>query len=118
MTYNSNGIDPVPTSAYPTLIPGSGTTTPTLPEAWECWAVLHPFSPLQSNSTPADKGNPFSELCVAYITYQEGEFLSAQITGISGRTWWYVVTNTATFVSTDRRPPTTAVNMGWTLPTT
>ena len=118
MTYNSNGIDPVPTSAYPTLIPGSGTSTPTLPSAWECWAVLHPFSPLQSNSTPADKGNPFSELCVAYINYQEGEFLSAQITGISGRTWWYVVTNTATFVSTDRRPPTTAVNMGWTLPTT
>ena len=118
MTYNADSIDPIPTSEYPTLTPSPATTTPTVPSAWQCFALLHPFSPLQSNSTPTDEGNPFFELCVAYINYQEGEFLSAQITGISGRKWWYLINNSGTFVSTNGQTPTTPVNMGWTLPTT
>jgi hypothetical protein len=118
MTYNVNNVDPIPPSEYPTLIPSNGTTPPSLPSAWECYALLHPFSPLQSNSTPADKNNPFFELCMAYINYQEGEFLSAMIKGISGRKWWYVINKSGTFVSTNGQPPTTPVNMGWTLPST
>jgi hypothetical protein len=118
MTYNANNVDPVPTSEYPTFKPASGTTPPSLPKAWECYALLHPFSPLQSNSTPADKGNPFFELCVAYINYQKDSFLSAQITGISGRTWWYLIDKFGTYVSTNGQKPTTPVNMGWTLPDT
>lgn len=86
MTYKANNTDPISPSEYPTFQPGTGTP-PVLPSAWECCALLHPFSPIQSNSTPTDKNNPFFELCIAYINYQEGEFLSAQITGISGRAW-------------------------------
>jgi len=119
MTYNANDVDPIPLSEYPTLQPSPGTgTPPPLPSAWECYALLHPFSPLQSNSTPADAANPFFELCVAYINYSEGNFLSAQITGISGRKWWYLINNSGTFVSTNGQTPTTPVNMGWTLPGT
>ncbi len=119
MTYNTNNVDPVPSSNYPTLTPApAGGTPPTLPAAWECYALLHPFSPLQSNSTPTDKANPFFELCIAYINYSEGEFLSAQITGISGRKWWYLINKTGTYVSTNGQAPTTPVNMGWTLPST
>lgn len=118
MTYNTNNVDPIPQSEIPSLQPSTVTTPPPLPSAWECYALLHPFSPLQSNSTPADQGNPFFELCVAYINYSEGEFLSAQITGISGRTWWYLIDKSGTFVSTDGTSPTTQVDMGWTLPGT
>ena len=118
MTYNSNDVDPIPVSEYPVLKPSPTTTPPSVPSAWECYAVLHPFSPLQSNSTPADSANPFFELCVAYINYSEGNFLSAQITGISGRKWWYLINNSGTFLSTNGQTPTTKVNMGWTLPST
>ena len=119
MTNNTSNLDPVPTSDYPTLAPAPpGGTPPSLPSAWECYALLHPFSPIQSNSTPTDKGNPFFELCIAYINYSEGEFLSAQITGISGRKWWYLINKTGTYVSTNGQTPTTPVNMGWTLPST
>ena len=116
MTYNANNVDPVPTSEYPTFTPVSGTTPPDLPKAWECYALLHPFSPLQSNSSPADEGNPFFELCVAYINYKHDEFFSAQITGMSGRTWWYLIDKFGTYVSTNGESPTTRVDMGWTLP--
>ena len=118
MTYNPTNVDPIPPSEYPTLQPSTAASAPALPSAWECYALLHPFSPPQSNSTPADRGNPFFELCIAYINYQEGEFLSAQITGISGRKWWYLINNSGTFVSTNGQSPTTQVNMGWTLPST
>ena len=118
MTNNTNNVDPIPPSEYPTLQPAPGTTPPPLPSAWECYALLHPFSPPQSNSSPADLDNPFFELCIAYINYQEGEFLSAQILGSSGRKWWYLINQSGTFVSTNGQPPTTAVNMGWTLPGT
>ena len=118
MSYNANNGDPIPPSEYPTLTPSTATTPPNLPSEWECYALLHPFSPLQSNSTPADKGNPFFELCVAYINYSAGNFLSAQITGISGRKWWYLINKSGTFVSTNGQSPTTPANMGWTLPGT
>lgn len=118
MTYNANNIDPIPTSEYPTFQPSNVTTAPSLPKNWECYALLHPFSPLQSNSTPADKANPFFELCIASIVYSENDFFSAQLTGISGRKWWYLINKNGTFVSTDGTSPTTAVEMGWTLPGT
>lgn len=118
MTYSANNVDPVPSSEYPTLATSPTTTPPSTPSAWECYAVLHPFSPLQSNSTSADKANPFFELCIACINYSEGNFLSAQITGISGRKWWYLIDKTGTYVSTNGQKPTTSANMGWTLPTT
>ncbi len=118
MTYNASNVDPVPTSEYPTFQPVSGTTPPSLPNTWECYALLHPFSPLQSNSTPADKANPFFELCIAYIVYQKDDFFSAQITGISGRKWWYLINQTGTYISTDGTSPTTPVDMGWTMPST
>jgi hypothetical protein len=119
MTYKANELDPIPQSEYPTLQPYTGFA-PVLPPAWECYALLHPFSPLQSNSTPADQNNPFFELCVAYINYQEGEFLSAQITGISGRQWWYIIDANGTYLSTGGQPPSVSdqVNVGWTLPDT
>ena len=34
MTYNSNNVDPVPTSEYPTFTPVIATTPPDMPEAW------------------------------------------------------------------------------------
>ncbi|HEX8071787.1 MAG TPA: hypothetical protein VF546_17700 [Pyrinomonadaceae bacterium] len=119
MTYEANNVDPIPPSEYPTLQP-STASPPVLPSAWECVALLHPFSPVQSNSTPADQNTPFFELCVAYINYQEGQFLSAQIQGASGRTWWYVVDANGTYLSTDGQPPplTNPINIGWTLPDT
>ena len=118
----ANNVDPIPPSEYPTLQPFAGPP-PVLPSAWECYALLHPFAPLQSNSTSPDLHNPFCELCIAYINYQEGEFLSAQITGISGRTWWYIITPNGTYISygTWLQPPSppsagSQVGMGWTLP--
>ena len=117
MNDKANNVDPIPPFEYPTFQPFTGTP-PVLPAAWECVALLHPFSPLQSNSTPADQNNPFFELCMAYINYQEGEFLSAQITGISGRTWWYIIDPNGTYVSTNEQPPSLEdqVDVGWTLP--
>ncbi|HKQ06867.1 MAG TPA: hypothetical protein VJ464_17165 [Blastocatellia bacterium] len=117
MNYKEQNVDPIPPSEYPTFQPCTGVP-PVLPSAWECVALLHPFSPLQSNSTSTDQNNPFFELCVAYINYQEGQFLSAQITGISGRTWWYVIYPWGTYLSTDIQPPNCPVDMGWTLPDT
>lgn len=117
MTNGVNNLDPVSASDYPTLQPFTGSA-PGLPSAWECVALLHPFSPIQSNSTQADKDSPFFELCVAYINYQEGEFLSAQLAGSSGRQWWYLIDAGGTFVSTDGTPPQTEVDMGWALPGT
>jgi hypothetical protein len=41
----------------------------------------------------------------AYINYQEGEFLSAQITGISGRQWWYIIDSQGTYLATGGQRP-------------
>jgi len=117
MLKEMNNPDPVSASDYPTLQPFTGTF-PNLSPAWECVALLHPFSPIQSNSTQADKDSPFFELCVAYINYQQGQFLSAQLAGSSGRMWWYIITPNETLVSTNGTSPHTQVDMGWTLPNT
>src|SRR5215212_7590986 len=124
MSNGSNNPDPIPVVAYPTLQPVT-SAPPVLPQGWECLAVLHPFSPLQSNSTPTDEASPFFELCVASIVFQANEFLSAQITGISGRMWWYVVApDGTTFLSTSGDPntppsnPGNQVDVGWSLPGT
>jgi hypothetical protein len=85
-----------------------------MPTAWTCTALLHPFSPPLSNNPQAD--NPFFQLCVATITYMEGQFLSAQIAGCTFGTWWYVVTPGGTQLSTDQGATWTNVDMGWTLP--
>jgi hypothetical protein len=117
MSNASSNPDPVPPSAYPTFQPFTGDP-PVLPPAWECYALLHPFSPLQSNSTPADAETPFFELCAAYINYQEGVFFSAQMTGSSGRNWWYFIDADGTFLSSDEGNSWNPVDLGWTLPGT
>lgn len=117
MSNELSNPDPVPPSAYPTLQPFTGNP-PVLPPAWECLALLHPFSPIQSNSTPADAATPFFELCAAYINYQQGVFLSAQLTGSSGRNWWYIIDTNGTALSTDEGNSWNPVDLGWTLPDT
>jgi hypothetical protein len=57
-----------------------------MPAAWQCVALLHPFSPPPSSDPQPD--TPFFQLCVATITYVEGKYLSAQIAGCSYGTWW------------------------------
>lgn len=109
-------IDPVPQSAYPSLSPHPGTQ-PVLPAYWTCQAVLHPFSPIQSNSTDADKASPFFEICIATIDYAEGIGMNACLLGSSGRKWWYKITPSQTSVSTDG-VIYTPVDLGWTLPGT
>ena len=112
----TNCVDPIPESEYPSLQPYTGSK-PTLPQYWKCTAVLHPFSPLQSNSTPADRESPFFEVCTASVSYAEGEGLNALLVGKSGRKWWYKVTPTQTTVSTDgvHYAP---IDLGWSLPST
>ncbi|WP_291287530.1 hypothetical protein [Flavobacterium sp.] len=112
----STCVDPIPDSRYPVLEPFSGQK-PRLPQFWKCTCVLHPFSPIQSNSTPADQASPFFEICTATVYYAEGLGLNALLVGSSGRRWWYRVTPTQTEVSTDgiRYTP---INLGWKIPTT
>lgn len=118
MNNKQQNVDPVPPSVYPTFQPFTGRP-PILPSTWECLAVLHPFSPPQSNSTPSDKLTPFFELCIAHIVYSKGIELSVKIHGSSGRTWWYVISSLGTFLSTNLSVfPHTKVDMGWTLPDT
>ncbi|HEX7955302.1 MAG TPA: hypothetical protein VF508_00025, partial [Pyrinomonadaceae bacterium] len=115
MTYQPNSADPIPQSEYPVLQPFAGAP-PTLPEAWQCVALLHPFSPpLSTDPTP---DSPFYQLCVASITYQEDLFFSAQIAGCSYGTWWYIVDVSGTSLSTDGGVTWNQVDVGWTLPTT
>lgn len=108
--------DPINESQYPQLEPFSGSQ-PLLPTYWKCTAVLHPFSPLQSNSTPADQASPFFEICIASISYAEGIGLNALLVGSSGRQWWYKVTPTETLLSTDG-VNFSPINIGWSIPTT
>lgn len=109
-------IDPVSSAQYPTLTPYTGPP-PVLPSAWRCTALLHPFSPLQSNSTPEDRDSPFFELCTATIQYVEGHYLAAFLRGSSGRTWYYTITPSGTMVSVNDGPPV-PIDLGWSLPTT
>lgn len=109
-------FDPISDSEYPSLQPFTGSQ-PTLPQYWECTCLLHPFSPLQSNSSAADKASPFFEICIATVYYAEGIGLNALLVGSSGRRWWYNVTPSQTTVSTDG-VNFVPVNMGWTVPGT
>lgn len=115
-TTKNTCIDPINESQYPRLEPFLGSQ-PTLPSYWKCTAVLHPFSPLQSNSTPTDKESPFFEICIASLSYAEGIGLNALLVGSSGRKWWYKVTPTGTLSSVDGIN-FSPVDMGWSIPTT
>jgi hypothetical protein len=107
--------DPVPPSAWPQLQPYLGDP-PDMPRAWTCVALLHPFSPPQSNDP--NPTTPFFQLCVAEITCMRGQFLSAQIAGCEWGTWWYMITPAGTELSTDKGATWKPVNnIGWTLPT-
>jgi hypothetical protein len=70
-------------------------------------------SPLSTDPQPS---NPFFQLCLATITYTEGQFLCAQIAGCSYGAWWYIITPGGTQLSTDQGSTWTNVDMGWTLP--
>jgi hypothetical protein len=118
MTGPSSKVDPVPPSAYPSFQPMNGPQ-PSMPSAWSCVALLHPFSPPQIVDSPNASmvAPPFFQLCVANIVYQQGQFLSAQIAACTGGTWWYIITPAGTQLSTDKGANWTAVDMGWSLPT-
>lgn len=109
-------VDPISDSRYPVLEPFTGLQ-PKLPQYWKCTCLLHPFSPAQSNSTPADLASPFFEICTATVYYAEGIGLNALLVGSSGRRWWYRVTPTQTEISTDGNRYT-PINVGWKVPTT
>lgn len=109
-------VDPMSEFGYPALQPFTGSQ-PTLPKYWKCTALLHPFSPLQSNSTDADKKSPFFELCIATVYYAEGVGMNARLKGSSGRQWWYNITPDQTSVSTDGKT-FTPIDMGWSVPGT
>src|SRR5882757_2406490 len=108
-----NAADPVPPSALPSFQPMTGPP-PAMPEAWVCTALLHPFSP--PLSTDPQPNNPFFQLCVATVTYAQGQFLSAQIAGCLYGTWWYMITPEGTRLSTDQGRTWSTVDMGWSLP--
>ena len=117
-SFNSTSTctDPINESQYPQLEPFTGSQ-PTLPQYWQCTALLHPFSPVQSNSTHIDIASPFFEICIASICYAEGIGLNAMLVGTSGRSWWYQITPSGTTASTDG-VNFSPVDMGWTLPST
>ena len=118
-------VKPIPEIVFPEFQPcPPGSQPPTLPSAWSCVALLHPFSPPLPN--PPDPDTPFFELCTAWVTYVEGEGMDAQIIGESGKTWWYRIlpiilpddgTNLS-ILSMDRGETWKQVDMGWTLPST
>ncbi len=113
MSERLNDVDPVPSSAYPSLQPVT-TPHPAMPRAWAGVALLHPFAPPLLKDPKPD--SPFFQLCVANIAYAEGLFLSAQIAGCSYGMWWYVITPAGTELSKDKGASWTKVDMGWTLP--
>jgi hypothetical protein len=61
---------------------------------------------------------PFFQLCTAAVSYREGEYLSAEITGCEYGTWWYVVRTDGTMLSADEGSTWSEIDIGWTLPTT
>ena len=109
-------VDPISDSRYPVLEPFTGPQ-PKLPQYWKCTCLLHPFSPIQSNSTPADKASPFFEICTATVYYAEGIGLNALLVGSSGKIWIYKVTSSGTTVSIDGSG-FNPINIGWSIPTT
>lgn len=110
----NQAIDPVPLSAWPSFQPNS-KPLPAMPSVWTATALLHPFSPPQSNDPNPD--TPFFELCVANLEYVQGTSFSAQISGCtSGLSWWYTITTNGTQLSTDGGTTWVPVDMGWSLP--
>lgn len=107
-------VDPISAPEYPQLKQFKGSK-PVLPSQWKCQALLHPFSPLQSNSTKADEESPFFEICQASIQYSEGHGLDAYLVGSSSREWWYKVRESGTEVSTDGIH-FSPVDIGWSIP--
>ena len=107
--------DPIPPSQYPSFQPVT-TPAPAMPTAWKATVLLHPFSPpLSTDPTP---DNPFFQLCVANIVYVQGQYFSAQVTGCSYGSWWYVITaDNVTHLSTDGGSTWSMINSGWSLPT-
>jgi len=109
----NSAVDPVPPSAYPSL-QSVTTPQPAMPAFWAATVLLHPFSPpLSTDPTP---DNPFFQLCVADISYSQGEYFSAQVSGCSYGNWWYFITAIGTQLSTDGGNTWKFVDMGWTLP--
>jgi hypothetical protein len=111
MTALQDSIDPVPLNAYPAFGPAPSSAPP-WPDSWSAVALMHPFSPPPSGTTPA---NPFFQLCVATIEYSAAT-LSIQVVGCDYGTWWYVVNSEGTQLSTDQGVTWTFVDLGWTLP--
>jgi hypothetical protein len=110
----ASAVDPVPKSAYPSLQPVR-TPAPSMPSSWAGTVLLHPFSPPLSTDPKPD--NPFFQLCVATISYQQGQYLSAQVFGCSYGSWWYFVTPSGTQLSTDGGNTFKPIDIGWSLPT-
>lgn len=104
------GLNPPP--VYPV---SPSPQQPILPSSWQATAILHPFSPPPTN---AQDPSPFFELCIANVAYAQNNFLSVQLLGASGRTWWYIVTNFQTLLSTDQGNSFQPVETGWALPPT
>lgn len=104
------GLNPPP--VFPTSSPPQ---QPILPTSWQATAILHPFSP---PPTSAQDPSPFYELCIANIAYAQDNFLSVQLAGASGRTWWYVISAAQTQLSTDQGVSFQTVQTGWAIPPT
>jgi hypothetical protein len=86
-----------------------------MPSRWSAVVLLQPFSPPQDGNQQPD--SPFYQLCLANLSYVEGEYFSAQIAGSEYGTWWYTIsTQLGTQLSTDQGMSWTTVNMGWQLP--
>ena len=110
----TNSLGPVPASGIPNLTPDD-SAAPTMPGAFVCRALLHPFAP------PPPVPNlysPFYQLCSATIWFSEGEFLVVLLAGREYGVWMYEITAAGTRVYSDQNPNWTEVDMGWTLPTT
>lgn len=114
MNAYSSAVDPVSPSLLPSFQPVPPTPPPSMPEMWTATVLLHPFSPpLSADPTP---DNPFFQLCVANISYLEGQYFSAQVSGCSYGNWWYMISDDGTYLSTDGGDTWTLVDMGWSLP--
>jgi hypothetical protein len=106
-------VDPIPPHLYPVLTPFAGSA-PAMPPRWQAVALLQPFSPPQAGN--AQPNSPFFQLCLANLSYVEGEYFSAQIAGTEYGSWWYIISPQGTRLSTDKGATWVPVDMGWQLP--
>jgi hypothetical protein len=103
--------------APPPVSPASPPPTlPLMPLYWQATVILHPFSPPPG---PEPDPSPFFELCIANVLFIAEEYLSVQILGQSGRTWWYAVGpgGSATLSQSGQASPIVP-DPGWVLPST